>query len=217
MRRHLIFDLDGTLVDSCAVCCDILGDMLVERGSAHRIDPASARVWMSTGGTEMVVALLGPACGDPEDEIAEFRRRYALKATPRETLFPHVAAGLAQMADAGYNLSICSNKPQNLVEKVLADTGLSPFFSSVVGRRDDLLPKPASEMLERVRAELAAPRNECLLIGDSEVDHQAAKAGGIPFMFVSYGYARADYTPPATSFDCFGKLTEALIQTAPCQ
>ena len=50
MRATLIFDLDGTLIDSCAICVDILSEMLIERGATQRIDPIAARPWMSHGG-----------------------------------------------------------------------------------------------------------------------------------------------------------------------
>jgi phosphoglycolate phosphatase len=202
------------LVDSCAICCDILGDMLLARGSDHRIDAQAARPWMSVGGAKMVAALLGPACGDPEAEIAEFRRIYANKQTRPETLFGHVATGLARMQAAGRTLSICSNKPQNLVDKVLFDTGLGALFTSVVGQRPDLKPKPAPDMLDAVLAELRATPQECLFIGDSELDHQVAQEAGMGFLFVTYGYAHADYIAPENSFDCFGALTDAVLARA---
>ena len=211
MRQHLIFDLDGTLVDSCAICCDILGDMLSDRGSDYVIDTAAARPWMSVGGAKMVAALLGPECGDPEAEIAEFRRRYGLKQTRADTLFTHVTTGLARLRAAGHMLSICSNKPQNLVDKVLADTGLAPHFSSVVGQRPDLRPKPASDMLDAVLADLGVGPPQCLFIGDSELDHQVAEAAGMGFLFVTYGYAHADYVRPEDSYDCFGAMCYAIL------
>jgi phosphoglycolate phosphatase len=211
MRHHLIFDLDGTLVDSCAICCEIVGTMLAARGSRQRIDAIAARSWMSIGGAKMIAALLGDDCGDPAAEIAEFRRIYAEKQTRPETLFPHVASGLARLRAAGHSLSICSNKPQNLVDKVLADTGIAPLFASVVGQRPDLRPKPAPDMLDTVLAELGASCQECLFIGDSELDHQVAENAGMGFLFVTYGYAHADYVAPQDSFDCFGALTERLL------
>lgn len=211
MAKHLIFDLDGTLVDSCAICVEILSEMLAERGSDHVIDPLGARPWMSIGGARMVAALLGPACGDADAEIAEFRRRYAVKETRKDTLFADVADGLAALHGAGHTLAICSNKPQNLVDNVLRDTGLAPLFSSVVGQRAGLKTKPAPDMLHAVLADLGAAPDQCLFIGDSEVDHQVAEAAEIPFLFVTYGYAHADYVAPEDSFDCFGDLAAAVL------
>jgi phosphoglycolate phosphatase len=211
MAPALIFDLDGTLVDSCAICVEILTDMLRTRGSTHAIDPQAARPWMSVGGAKMVAALLGPACGDPDAEIAEFRRLYAIKQTRAETLFAHVADGLQHLAAAGHRLAICSNKPQNLVDNVLRDTGLGALFASVVGQRAGLRAKPAPDMLHAVLAELNTTPDQCLFIGDSEIDHQVAQEAGMAFLFVTYGYAHADYVAPDDSFDCFGDLTQSIL------
>jgi phosphoglycolate phosphatase len=215
MRRHLIFDLDGTLVDSCAICVEILEGMLRERGSDRVIDPEFARPWMSHGGQKMVIALLGEECGDPAGELAEFRRRYAVTQTRMETLFNHVVTGLSQLQGEGFVLSICSNKPQNLVDKVLADTGLTPLFNSVVGARAGVAPKPAPDLLDLVLADLGAAPGDCLFVGDSELDHAVADARGLPFLFLTHGYAAPDYQPdPAMSYDCFGKLAEAVLERA---
>jgi phosphoglycolate phosphatase len=212
MKPALIFDLDGTLVDSCGICVSILSEMLAERGAQHTIDPVAARPWMSHGGQKMVAALLGPACGDPALEIAEFRERYAVRHTPQTALFDHVATGLRQLAAAGHTLAICSNKPQNLVEKTLADTGLAPLFASVVGGSVFRKPKPAPDLLDAVLDDLRVAPADCIFVGDSELDHQVAQARGMPFLFVSYGYADAAYTPDsAHSHACFGALTTAIL------
>jgi phosphoglycolate phosphatase len=212
MIRQLIFDLDGTLVDSCSICVQILSGMIEDRGSDHRIDPVSARPWMSVGGAAMVAALLGPVCTDPDRELTEFRARYEEIVTPPATLFAGVAEGLAQLRNIGFTLSICSNKPQNLCDKVLVDTGIAPLFEAVVGLRPGLQRKPAPDMLQATLNALAASPSECLYIGDSEIDHQVAKEAGIPFVFMSYGYAEPRFThEQADSFDCFKTMSRAIV------
>jgi phosphoglycolate phosphatase len=208
----LIFDLDGTLVDSCQICVEILTEMLVERGSTHRVDPLGARAWMSHGGQKMVSALLGPGCGDPALELAEFRARYALRVTSVASLFPGVVESLTRLADAGHVMAICSNKPQNLCEKVLADTGIASLFSAVVGSRPGLRSKPHPDLLDETLRLLDVPSFDCVFIGDSELDHQVADAAGMPFLFLTYGYAAADYVAvPASSHDCFITMTSSLL------
>jgi phosphoglycolate phosphatase len=212
MIRQLIFDLDGTLVDSCSICVKILSEMLTERGSDHCIDPLTARPWMSIGGANMVSALLGPACGDPDRDIDEFRARYQLVVTPEATLFDGVKDGLTQLRAAGFTLSICSNKPQNLCDKVLADTGIAPLFDAVVGLRPELRRKPAPDMLQATLKALHAAPAECLYIGDSEIDHQVATEAGLPFVFMSYGYAEPKFThEQEDSFDCFHTMSQAVL------
>lgn len=211
--RHVIFDLDGTLVDSCATCVAILTGMRTERGHMDPIDPIGARAYMSRGGTDMVAALLGAACADPAADLRDFRARYGDHRTPVETLFAGVPGGLSRLRAAGLTLSICSNKPQGLCEQVLADTGLEGFFAAVVGGQPGLRPKPAPDLLRTTLARTGAVPAECLFVGDSELDHQIAAEAGIPFLFLTHGYAEPGWTPPAgcDSFDGFAALADAVM------
>nr|WP_281390114.1 HAD hydrolase-like protein [Novosphingobium jiangmenense] len=207
----MVFDLDGTLVDSNAACVGILREMLQARNSAHTIDDQGARAWMSRGGRDMVRALLGDACRDPDEDLKEFRARYAAYTTPHETVFPGVASGLQRLADAGFAMAICSNKPQALCEKVLHDTGLARHFSAVVGGRPDLPPKPAPDLLEQVLSAHRLVRGEGVFIGDSEIDHAVAADAGMPFHFLTWGYAEAGWSPVGgTVHHSFESLVGAL-------
>lgn len=213
--RYVIFDLDGTLVDSCGICVSILSDMIAERGGDHVIDPVGARAHMSAGGRDMVAALLGPACADPDTDLVDFRARYSSHVTPMESLFPGVAENLAQLHAMGLELAICSNKPQNLCDKVLADTGLAPYFRVVVGGQAGLRPKPAPDLLTAVSDRLGCAPHECVYVGDSELDHDVARAAGMAFCFMTYGYAEPFWMPEVgESYDCFPSLTTALAARA---
>ena len=212
MRNYLIFDLDGTLIDSNPTCISILQDMLNARGVPGTITPQQAAPHMSRGGAQMVAALLGPACGDPQEDIKEFRQRYALRDTPMESLFAGVTQGLKRLRDAGYGLAVCSNKPDNLCRKVLTDTALVDLFELVVGARPGLRPKPAPDLLNAVLDALGVPAHRCRFIGDSEIDHRVASDAGMPFYFMTYGYAAAGWRPDCTgTFDDFDQLVEALL------
>lgn len=215
MIRHIIFDLDGTLVDSCGICVSILSAMIADRGVAHSIDPVGARQHMSRGGRDMVAALLGPACVDPDADLTDFRARYTRHDTPVDSLYPGVAEGLEQLHDLGLELAICSNKPQALCEKVLEDTGLAPYFRVVVGGQPGLRPKPAPDLLTAVSERLGCAPEHCVYVGDSELDHDVARAAGMAFCFMTYGYAQPFWAPEAgESFDCFPSLAMAIAARA---
>jgi phosphoglycolate phosphatase len=213
--RYVVFDLDGTLVDSCGICVSILSAMIADRGAAHVIDPVGARRHMSAGGRDMVATLLGPACLDPDQDLLDFRARYAQYVTPTDSLFPGVKDHLAQLHAMGLELAICSNKPQSLCEKVLADTGLAPYFRVVVGGQPGLAPKPAPDLLTEVSSRLGCAPGECVYVGDSELDHDVAKAAGMAFCFLTYGYAEPLWQPEiGESFDCFPTLATAIAARA---
>jgi phosphoglycolate phosphatase len=212
MSQAIIFDLDGTLVDSCATCVDILSQMIEDRGADHEIDRIFAREFMSLGGQTMVTTLLGPVAQDPVEDLKEFRSRYQAKPTCPSTLFPGVLEGLQSVHDKGLRLAICSNKPQNLCENVLRDTEIARYFEVIVGGSPSKRPKPATDLLDATLAALGCRPHDCLFVGDSELDYWAASALSMPFAFLTYGYAEAGWRfPGELSFDAFPDLSEMVL------
>lgn len=167
------------------------------------------------GGAKMMAALLGEYCNHPDDEIEEFRRRYATRATPEHSLFPGVREGLLALRRAGRILAICSNKPQNLCEKVLVDLQLDRLFDVIIGTAPGRQRKPAPDLLDLTLGHWDAAPSECLLIGDSELDYEIALACGVPFALVNYGYAATDYDFGETvRHDQFCDVSRAIIDGA---
>lgn len=183
-----VFDLDGTLVDSAGHCADVLNAMLAERGAARRLSVPQTRRHMALGGVKMVEALLGEDCGDPQAEIADFRRRYRAERMSAACLFPGVREGLAGMAAAGVSLAVCSNKPQDLCARTLADLQLADLFDAVVGSREGFPLKPDPYLYDHVLESVGAPRNRSCYVGDDRVDQQMAQTAGVPFILAAYGY-----------------------------
>jgi phosphoglycolate phosphatase len=213
MTQAIIFDLDGTLVDSCGICIGILEGMNADRGFTNRIDHDHARVFMSRGGETMVAALLGEASRDPADDLLEFRARYAETTTSTDALFEGVAEGLRELHKRGFELAICSNKPQLLCDKVIADTGIAPYFCAVVGGRAELKPKPAPDLLDSTLDLLQRPPHHCVYVGDSELDHLVAASAGMDFYYLTYGYAEPGWEPDGCHvFDHFSLLSNTLAQ-----
>ncbi|MCA1652904.1 MAG: HAD family hydrolase [Sphingomicrobium sp.] len=210
-RKHIVFDLDGTLVDSALHCAALLSEMLEERGSLRRITRTDAVPHMSYGGPYLVTTLLGDECGDSESEVTNFRARYAARPTPERCIYPGVRQGLATLAGHGFVLGVCSNKPQALCDKIVDELGLRPSIASVVGGRADLPAKPHRAMLDLNLTEMGGTAETALLVGDSEVDHELAIAAGLPFWLVSYGYPGQDWMPVAEAwFDGFEQVVAAL-------
>lgn len=216
MKQAVIFDLDGTLVDSCGICLDIIEAMLIDRGFDRKIVPVDARPLMSRGGQSMVSTLLGQAGRDPSSDLAEFRERYSCTTTPVDALFDGVATGLQALSGKGFKLAICSNKPQSLCELAIRDTGIADHFLAVVGGTPGLAPKPAPDLLDATLAQLGLRAEACIYVGDSELDHAVAERAGMPFHFLTYGYAHPGWSPTAsTVHDDFTSLTRALLSQRP--
>jgi phosphoglycolate phosphatase len=209
--RSLIFDLDGTLIDSAVLCASILTEMLRDRGSSRIVTRDCAKPHMSGGGEHLVSTMLGPDCGDVAAELIEFRCRYAELPTPETSLFDGVLPGLKRLHARGFGLAICSNKPQHLCEKVVSDLGIEPLFSAVIGSADGRQPKPHPELLDLAMEALESRPADCLFVGDSDVDHAVAKASGVPFLLVDYGYAPPQWDRSGmVEFSHFADLVEAV-------
>ena len=214
--RSIIFDLDGTLIDSAVLCAGILTDMLRDRGSSRIVTRDCAKPHMSGGGEHLVATMLGADCGDVAAELVEFRRRYAELPTPETSLFEGVLPGLKRLHANGFGLAICSNKPQHLCEKVVSDLGIDPLFAAVVGSAPGRKPKPHPELLEMAMEALEASPADCYFVGDSDVDHAVASASGVPFVLVDYGYAPPEWDRSGlVEFSDFADLVEAVSAANP--
>ena len=182
--RALIFDLDGTLVDSLDDIALHLNAMLVGRGLEPR-SRAEIGEWVGYGAEQLVIRAV-PHPEDVADALAAFRASYRA----RPVVHTHVFAGLQAVLDdiaRDRKVAVLSNKPHELTVAV-CDALLARWsFAAVVGQRAGRPHKPDAAALLEVAAQLAVAPGECVMIGDSEVDIQTARAAGVPSVGVSWG------------------------------
>lgn len=185
--KAIIFDLDGTLIDSAPVVGDILNSMRGDKG-LELLDLEKFRQWSSEGGAVLVGNALQLSHENAGAEVEEFRSRYFATPTPINCLYPGVLEILEDLSKNNISLSICSNKPENLCKKVLKDLGLFTFFDQIVG--GDTLPikKPDPTPLCYILKEIGKNTNEVLYVGDSGIDKKTAMAANVRFAFFSGGY-----------------------------
>ena len=211
----LVFDLDGTLVDSVQICSQIVNAMLYDRGAPVVTTLADMRRHISVGGAKMMAALMGECCGDSQMAIMEFRDRYAALPTPEASLFPGVREEIEHLAVSGLRLSICSSKPQNLCEKVLNDLDLADFFDVIVGSYPGRPPKPDPALYDMVLAHTGGARARSCYVGDSALDHALAVNAKVPFILAAYGYCDAGLhvsdADMAHDFSQVARLAEARL------
>lgn len=192
MTFDVVFDMDGTLVDSAGQCEIIIDAMRADRGLDAPVPLALCRRYAGIKGEIMVPALLGEAARQPASDVAEFRDRYAAMTTDRSALYPGVEMGLLRLREVGLRLTICSAKPHRLVERVLEDTGIADRFAAVVGGDATDTCKPDKAHYFATLGEVGGDPQRSILVGDSATDHRLAANAGVPFLFVTYGYSRSD-------------------------
>lgn len=183
----IIFDLDGTLVDSAPIVGTILNELRFELGLAT-LPLRSFYDWISLGGADLVVNALGIEKYDADIYLSKFRTRYFEMTTPRDSVYPNVFSMLSRLRKNGFKLSICTNKPRRLVDKVLLETELSGYFDYVLAGDDISTKKPNPENVDKCLLAMNATPGSVVLVGDSTVDEASARNSGVEFAFFSEGY-----------------------------
>jgi phosphoglycolate phosphatase len=190
--RAVIFDLDGTLVDTAPDLHRILEQVLAELdlpappiGSLRTMVGDGARVLIVRALAEAGVEL-GPAQVDRLYD--RFLALYSAEPCRASRAFEHARDVLAGLAAEGWRLGVCTNKPQGPTEGLLAALGLAPCFGAVLGGDVVASRKPHPDHLRAVIAALGGRPESTVMVGDSRNDLLAARALGIPCVLVSFGY-----------------------------
>lgn len=187
----LIFDLDGTLVDSLPDLRAALNGMLLGL-SRRQLAASEVRAMIGDGTGALVQRALG-ATGDVaglEEAHSTFLQFYEHGLAQLTRLYPGVRETLAALRRSGARLGICTNKSQAASMAVLKAFGIADDFTAVVGGDVVPLRKPNPAHLLAVIEQLGATPGDAVMIGDGENDYAAARALGIPVILMSYGYLR---------------------------
>ena len=211
MNQLVIYDLDGTLIDSAQVVTGILNQMRSEI-SKPAINKAALLPLLSLGGEELVAGSLGLTnAKEVAAALLEFRQRYIELETPVGSLYPNVIATLEQLQALDYSLGICTNKPRNLVNKVLDDLNLKQYFGFISAGGDLPTKKPHPDNLRICLEYFGADSNQAILVGDSTVDQSLAINLGVHFAHYLPGYDdgvvfEAKMTPIGDHLEIFNAL-----------
>jgi phosphoglycolate phosphatase len=210
----LIFDLDGTLVDSAPDLRAALNEMLRERGRPPLSLPQVKRM-IGDGGAVLVARALAASGSDPADAaraLPRFIELYEADAVRLTQPYPAVPETLAVLRRRGYRTAICTNKPQHATLIVLEGLGLLPLFDGVAGGDRFAVRKPDPGHLLGLIGAVGARAEAAAMIGDSENDAAAARAAGIPLVLMRHGYARGglDSLGADALLDHFADLPGAL-------
>jgi phosphoglycolate phosphatase len=196
-RTTLVFDLDGTLVDSAPDIAAAVNALFAEL-SLPAVELALIRRMIGDGAPvllERALAHVG-AAHTAADLMPRFSVHYGENAVRLTTVYPAVVETLTHLRSLGCRLGVCTNKPIGPTRAVLAALGLDSLIETVVG--GDSLPqrKPAPEPLLAVIRALDGTPDNAVLVGDSAVDLACAEAAGVPAIIIPSGYGMAE--PKAT-------------------
>ncbi len=210
----VVFDLDGTLIDSAPDMHRAVNLMLARMDCAPLTLP-DIRSMVGDGASALIArALAARQCvnADPTKALAEFLEHYEAEPTAGTRTFQGVAETLEKLQAAGLTLAVCTNKPTRLTHMILEQLGIARFFVRVVA--GDSLPfrKPDPRALLEVINGFGVAKAATLMVGDSEVDAATAHGASVPFVLMTYGYHRGpvnDISSVAT-LDHFRELATLL-------
>ncbi|CAM3202075.1 phosphoglycolate phosphatase [Paracoccus aminovorans] len=207
----VVFDLDGTLIDSAPDIHASVNAVLRLRG-VRPLTLDQVRGFIG-GGVDLLWRRVIGATALPveahRDLVASFMTRYH-EATGLTRLYPNAVEALGILADRGYPLGLCTNKPMAPTRAVLEHFGIAGLFGVVIGgdslpqRKPD--PAPLRAAFLALGADPETPRG--LYVGDSEFDEECARNAGIPFLLYTRGYRKlpVDRMLHRASFDDFARL-----------
>lgn len=207
----ILFDLDGTLIDTAPDMVGALNSLRLEHGLAP-LPFAEVRAQVSHGSSRLVQ--IGFPDADPE-RSALLKRRfldlYGARLAAETRLFEGMDGVLVELSRRGLAAGIVTNKPGRLTDALLEQLGLRARFACVVSgdTLQESKPHPLP-MLHAAKLAGAAP-DACIYVGDAQRDMQAAHAAGMRALVAVYGYLRADEDWPAWGGDGFIERPADLI------
>jgi phosphoglycolate phosphatase len=189
----IVFDLDGTLIDTAPDLIDTL-NVVLTREELPPVAFETARNLIGGGvkvTIERALAAEGRSC--PAAEIdrlyAMFIAHYADHLADRSRPFPKLESALDQLAGAGYRLAVCTNKLEWLSLRLLNVLKLAPRFAAICGPDTFGVQKPDPEVLRRTVLRAGGTPAATIMVGDSKTDVYTARAAQVPVVAVAFGYS----------------------------
>jgi phosphoglycolate phosphatase len=188
---NIVFDLDGTLIDSAPDIQSVASDILCRLGKAA-LTLDETRSFIGEGAGVFVRRMMAARdIADTPERHSELHQRFVRQyetELDQAVFYPGVFDTLVMLKDSGHRLGLCTNKPERPARAVIKHMGLEPFFDAFIA--GGMLPrsKPEPDMLLKIIKDMSA--GPTLYVGDSEIDAETAMRAGVPFALFSEGYRK---------------------------
>lgn len=191
MPASIVFDLDGTLVNSAPDIAAAVNRMLADEGQPA-LDLATVISFVGHGLPNLVAQVIRHLGMDMDRHTALAKAtlyHYNTASTAHSVVYPGLVSALNVLQSDGHAMGVCTNKPEEPAHHVLDALGLSQFFDVVIGGDTLQTRKPDPEMLHA--AFTALPQAHPIFVGDSEVDAETADRAKVPFLLFTEGYRKS--------------------------
>jgi phosphoglycolate phosphatase len=193
--RLVVFDLDGTLVDSRRDLADATNELIIGHGAAA-LDQR-AIVGMVGEGVSMLIGRAFAAAGIgtvPPDAVRRFLEIYDRRLLAHTRPYPGIPETLAR-ASTLVRLAVLTNKPGAPSRKILEGLGLAALFSAILGGDNPFGRKPGPAALRHLAADAGGPPSDTLMVGDSLIDLDTARNAGTQVCLARYGFGFGSIAP----------------------
>lgn len=189
----IVFDLDGTLIDTAPDLISTLNIILAREGLPP-VEYNSARRMIGGGAKAMIeraLATEGRASSKAELDrlFAAFIEHYAAHIADHSRPFPQLEATLEHLADEGHRLAVCTNKLEWLSVRLLDMLQLTRHFAAVCGQDTFGVQKPDPRMLRLTIERAGGETTRAIIVGDSGTDIRTSRAATVPVIAVDFGYS----------------------------
>jgi phosphoglycolate phosphatase len=214
MTHVLIFDLDGTLIDS-------------KLDLAHSVNAARNHMGLAPISNELVYSYVGEGApvlmrralgaeahqDDVDRALAFFLAYYRAHQLDHTTLYPGVHDALDRLKEAGSRLSVLTNKPVRISDEILEGLGVKGHFDYIYGGNSFEFKKPNPIGIDTIMRDTGAAREYTIMVGDSGVDIQTARNAGVVACGVSYGFQPETLVtnPPDFMIHAMGELADKIV------
>ena len=213
MRRTLLLDLDGTLVNTLPDLRAAVNRLLAARGFAP-LTPSEVAAMVGDGVAKLVErALAARGAAADGEAVAAFSADYAAHAAVDSHPYPGVPEGLRSLADEGWGLAVCTNKPEAAARGLLAALGLTAYFAAIGGGDSFPTRKPNPAHLLATLAAAGGVPQRAIMTGDHANDVAAACGAGVPCVFAAWGYGAAAMANGAVAVAADFPTLTAIVRT----
>ena len=190
MKRLIVFDLDGTLINSLEDLADSANHVLIQHGfPTHPVD--AYRYFVGDGMRKLIERILPPEeRNDMQIERckAEFLAYYTIHMEDKTVAYPGMIELLKELKDRGLKIAVATNKVHVAVEPLMAKYFPGIHFDSLIGQREGVPVKPAPQIMYDILKETGCQPSEALHVGDTATDMQLAHNAGVESVGVLWGY-----------------------------
>jgi phosphoglycolate phosphatase len=212
----IVFDLDGTLIDTAPDLIDTL-NLILTREGLPAMPFAAARALIGGGARAMLERALvvegrPPSKAEMDRLYAAYIEHYAAHIADRSRPFPQLEATLDRLTAEGHRLAVCTNKLEWLSRRLLTTLKLASYFAAICGQDTFAVMKPDPAILRQTILRAGGVAADAIMIGDSGTDVRTARAAKVPVIAVDFGYTEVPIASlrPDRIISAYGELPAAI-------